>query len=738
MKNNIFKKFCILALILCLISGHMTIFTSAEGEVSAPPVKVLEKYVDVAELRAYLFDAFKECTNDRIELSQFNIPLADEEKQALCDFIWRDMPESFHVDQLKFKNNGKIITAVLVESYRYAETKEQYAEMLSECEAKAAELLDGIKDNDKLGDAEKALLIHDRLAVRCNYCSDDTIDDRYTIYGALVRGVAVCDGYSRTYAYLLRLAGIENINCSSLGLNHSWNLVLIDGCYYHADVTWDDPICYTDTKKGHEGYVQHNFLLSDEARKAFIKSKGYTADKYNDYYNTLATSTKYDNYYWRASETEFQLIGDQLYYFDNAASTLNRVNEDKKSGTAVLKKADTWWASDRSYYWDDNFTRLGSNGEVLFLSTSDTVYLYNPKYDSLAEVFKPELKNGNQIYGFTFFKGCFVCDTGSVPTGESSADCVTITERYTPKKISVTLTCTNDTADSQTVTANIISENGISGYYFGTDPAYNKTDITSSTEATPSFNLDTPGVYYFAAYDAEGEVSEVSSLTLCAVELNASGEIVEYNRILAADGSEITLPVPEMDGYEFKGWKTADNITICYNKYTVKDNQQHSIILDTIWAKIKAEQAISGTVQTSAPQDSVFITVTLLDADGNVLESATPENGVFSFKKAGEAAFVEITAPGYVGKKFKAESFPGSDGGDIKLDLLGDMDDDTELNNKDVTGLFRFLSDPNNTYSDKADVNGDKENNNKDVVFLFRFLSDPTSSLITHSAIMYT
>ena len=158
MKNNIFKKFCILALILCLISGHMTIFTSAEGEVSAPPVKVLEKYVDVAELRAYLFDAFKECTNDRIELSQFNIPLADEEKQALCDFIWRDMPESFHVDQLKFKNNGKIITAIIVESYRYAETKEQYAEMLSECEAKAAELLDGIKDNDKLGDAEKALL----------------------------------------------------------------------------------------------------------------------------------------------------------------------------------------------------------------------------------------------------------------------------------------------------------------------------------------------------------------------------------------------------------------------------------------------------------------------------------------------------------------------------------------------------------------------------------------------------
>ena len=54
----------------------------------------------------------------------------------------------------------------------------------------------------------------------------------------------------------------------------------------------------------------------------------------------------------------------------------------------------------------------------------------------------------------------------------------------------------------------------------------------------------------------------------------------------------------------------------------------------------------------------------------------------------------------------------------------GDINDDGELDNKDVVVLFRYLNDPSvavNVYA--VDVNGDGEPNNKDVTTLFRYLN---------------
>ena len=45
-------------------------------------------------------------------------------------------------------------------------------------------------------------------------------------------------------------------------MNHIWNLIKIDGKWYHVDVTWDDPIM------DKPGRVKHdNFLRSDDGIK---------------------------------------------------------------------------------------------------------------------------------------------------------------------------------------------------------------------------------------------------------------------------------------------------------------------------------------------------------------------------------------------------------------------------------------------------------------------------------------
>jgi len=98
---------------------------------------------------------------------------------------------------------------------------------------------------------ETELFLHDELARICSYenRSSDTIDPialyptAFTAYGALVEGLAVCEGYSRAMQLLLNRMDIECTlvgGYDTKGVAHMWNLVTIDGRNYHLDLTWND------------------------------------------------------------------------------------------------------------------------------------------------------------------------------------------------------------------------------------------------------------------------------------------------------------------------------------------------------------------------------------------------------------------------------------------------------------------------------------------------------------------
>ncbi|MGN1112450.1 MAG: transglutaminase domain-containing protein [Acutalibacteraceae bacterium] len=98
----------------------------------------------------------------------------------------------------------------------------------------------------QLSEFERELKIHDLLLNSCVYNDEveSTSDDwvPFSIYGALVSGSAVCEGYSKAMQYLLSVFGIEcNTVCGSGNGNlHQWNTVKIDGEWYHLDATWND------------------------------------------------------------------------------------------------------------------------------------------------------------------------------------------------------------------------------------------------------------------------------------------------------------------------------------------------------------------------------------------------------------------------------------------------------------------------------------------------------------------
>lgn len=122
--------------------------------------------------------------------------------------------------------------------FTYRFSCEEMSNMNRAAEAAANEIMNGVTPEMSVYDTLK--YFHDYLITHCESDSEDIYAN--TIYGALVRGKALCEGYAKSFSYLCNKAGIENIIVTgSTDTAHMWNMVKIDGNWYHIDVTWDKP-----------------------------------------------------------------------------------------------------------------------------------------------------------------------------------------------------------------------------------------------------------------------------------------------------------------------------------------------------------------------------------------------------------------------------------------------------------------------------------------------------------------
>lgn len=139
---------------------------------------------------------------------------------------------------------GDVTIAIEVQ---YLESKEQTDYVTKRVDEILSEII-----TDGMNDYQKEKAVHDYIVLNVQY--DTTFTD-YTAYAALTKGKTVCQGYSLLAYKMLNRAGIETriIEGSSKGL-HLWNLVKLDGRWYHLDCTWDDPMPNRD------GFVSYKFF----------------------------------------------------------------------------------------------------------------------------------------------------------------------------------------------------------------------------------------------------------------------------------------------------------------------------------------------------------------------------------------------------------------------------------------------------------------------------------------------
>ena len=103
----------------------------------------------------------------------------------------------------------------------------------------------GLTDSSK-SDYDKIKAIHDYIADNVEYDYDtyygETTDypETYTGYGAIVKHLAVCQGFAAMFYRLCLEAGIDARIIDSRQQNHAWNIVRLEGLYYLMDCTWDE------------------------------------------------------------------------------------------------------------------------------------------------------------------------------------------------------------------------------------------------------------------------------------------------------------------------------------------------------------------------------------------------------------------------------------------------------------------------------------------------------------------
>lgn len=177
-----------------------------------------------------------------IEISNEEHKLTLDEFLMVLDATRRDHTEQFWLhNQYSYAPHpkGHVVTMYP----QYLMTKEELELAKVAFEQAIDSFLDRIDPAWNEYEKEKAL--HDMLATKVTYVSTA---NAHNAYGALVEGLAVCEGYAEALQCLLQRVGIQSIQVYGYGVNpqtggtenHAWNMVRIDGDYYLTDPTWND------------------------------------------------------------------------------------------------------------------------------------------------------------------------------------------------------------------------------------------------------------------------------------------------------------------------------------------------------------------------------------------------------------------------------------------------------------------------------------------------------------------
>ena len=181
---------------------------------------------------------------------QKKVKIADcsgkEEMERIIRAVLMEHPQFFYLNakDIGVVNAGEAFSF----SFHYLYDKKDAIQLLQQIDNRADYILSEII-TDGMTDYDKCVAIHDYVTnhIRYNFSAAAVsyIYDAFTIEGPILKNQAVCEGIAKTIAYLLDKLSVNHLivagfsDIDGVHAPHAWNMVELEGSYYHIDATWD-------------------------------------------------------------------------------------------------------------------------------------------------------------------------------------------------------------------------------------------------------------------------------------------------------------------------------------------------------------------------------------------------------------------------------------------------------------------------------------------------------------------
>lgn len=461
MKKNIYLKIISLAIVIICVFSVKVFATETEN---TPPELIEEVNINYDNYYKYNEEIHskkgyvrKDYNNDSNQLSLVEYII--QESKKCPEYIdisaykvpWEKMEETFipmlYEDELFYINlisnwKGAYVNydpytgnydGIIGDKiyFGYTMTPEEIENALKTINSEVARYKRGIKS--EWSDLEKILYTNDFLCHTCEYASN-IIDTSHTLYGALVEKKPVCDGYSHAFRYLLKQIGMNAEIATSNSMNHAWNLVQINGEYYHIDVTWNDS--YNNGVKG-VGKTSYEFFLASDTSFQNERSQSHS----NWVSDVEATSTKYDGMQEWRKVTSYLIYKDNYwYYVDSTQQSYNAILTKLNLRSDSVEKTIVKENNTNDYiFMQSGFTTDGTN---LYYSTRYKIFKMDYNGENLVEFFEVPEKD-KCIYSLEIINDVFYYDyldevkNGNSTSVSSSSRKTAICGGYEPEEILV-------------------------------------------------------------------------------------------------------------------------------------------------------------------------------------------------------------------------------------------------------------------------------------------------------------
>ena len=301
-----------------------------------------------------------------VYVSLMNYELKEEDLVAVFNDLVAYSPELFFLNSKityrYFDKNGTTYVAGLYFSYNYQGRE------LREAQRDFEEQIDYIASlvDPDMSQAEKALFVHDYMASLYTYDNEMNVYDAYRL---MIGEYGVCKAYSLAYSAVLEKLGMKCIMVVSQEMNHAWNLVEIDGKWYHVDLVYNDP------GRDKPGRVWHDyFLLSDSE----------ISDREEGAHMGWATALVCDESYsgfapWVGEKIQLTYLDGRWYYIDEEQMAILGVDWDGGEEQVVYKFENRWYTSaKRANRWVGTFSGLCTHDGKLVFNTDRRVISTDP------------------------------------------------------------------------------------------------------------------------------------------------------------------------------------------------------------------------------------------------------------------------------------------------------------------------------------------------------------------------